>query len=169
MARKVVLADASPLIALERIGGLRWLRRLYGTISVTREVRVETTGARELPGAQAVAAAIERGWIRVLRQRRSEPPLPLLGPGEASTLRTALASRARTLVLLDDLLARREALRLGIAIAGTAAIVVQARRAALIPAARPVFAQLSQEGFHLGEDLVEAVLAELGEKPPRPD
>ena len=85
MARKVVLADASPLIALSRVGGLPWLRKLCKTVSITKEVRGEATGARELPGAVAIAAAIKQGWIRVLRQEWSEPPLPLLDTGEAST------------------------------------------------------------------------------------
>jgi predicted nucleic acid-binding protein len=67
-------------------------------------------------------------------------------------------------VLLDDLQARREALRLGIAMTGTAGIIVQARRAGLIAAAGPVFERLAEQGFHLGDDLRQAILAELGEK-----
>ena len=39
MAHKIVLADANPLIALARIDGLPWLRKLYQTISFTKEVR----------------------------------------------------------------------------------------------------------------------------------
>ena len=164
MARKVVLADASPLIALARVGGLPWLRKLYQTISITKTVRGEATGARELPGAVAIAAALKQGWIRVLRREWNEPPLPLLDSGEASTLRATIALGPGTLVLLDDLQARREAQRLGIAITGTAGIIVAARRAGSIPAARPVFARLAEEGFHLGDDLIQAILAELGEK-----
>lgn len=164
MARKIVLADASPLISLARVGGLAWLRKLYKTISITRQVRSEATGARELPGAVAIAAALKQGWIRVLRQKWSEPPLPQLDIGEASTLRAAIGLGPGTLVLLDDLQARREALRLGIAMIGTAGIIVQARHAGLIPAARPVFARLAEEGFHLGDDLRQAILLELGEK-----
>lgn len=163
MARKIVLADASPLIGLARVGGLPWLRKLYRTVSITKAVRGEATGARELPGAVAISAALKQGWIRVLRQGWSEPTLPRLDTGEASTLRAAIALGAGTLVLLDDLEARREAQRLGIAITGTAGIVVEARQAGLIPAARPVFSRLVDEGFHLGDDLVRAVLAELGE------
>ena len=163
MARKIVLADASPLIALARVGGLPWLRRLYRTIPITKAVRGEATGARELPGAVAISAALKQGWIRVLRQEWSEPPLLQLDTGEASTLRAAIALGAGDLVLLDDLQARREAQRLGIAMIGTAGIVVEARRAGLIPGARPVFARLAEEGFHLGDDLLQAVLAELGE------
>ena len=164
MARKVVLADASPLISLARVGGLPWLRKLYRTISITRQVRGEATGARELPGAVAIAAALKQGWIRVLRQEWSEPPLPQLDIGEASTLRAAIGLGPGTLVLLDDLQARREALRLGIAMIGTAGIIVQARQAGLIAAAGPVFERLAQEGFHLGDDLRQAILVELGEK-----
>ncbi len=163
MARGIVLADASPLIALARVGGLPWLRKLYRTISITKAVRHEATGAQELPGATAISAALKQGWIRVLRREWNEPPLPQLDSGEASTLRAAIALGPGTLVLLDDLQARREAQRLGIAMTGTAGIVVQARQAGLIPASRPVFEQLSKEGFHLGEELVQAILDELGE------
>ena len=164
MARKVVLADASPLIALARVGGLPWLRKLYKTISITKEVRGEASGVRELPGAVAIAAALKQGWIRVLRREWSEPPLPQLDTGEASTLRAAIALGPGTLVLLDDLQARREAQRLGIAMTGTAGIIVQARQTGLIPAAGPVFTRLAGEGFHLRDDLLQAILAELGEK-----
>jgi predicted nucleic acid-binding protein len=163
VARKIVLADASPLIALARVGGLPWLRKLFRTVSITNAVRDEATGAPELPGAIAIAAALKQGWIRVLRRAWSEPPLPRLDIGEASTLRAALALGAGSLVLLDDLEARREAQRLGILITGTAGIVVEARQAGLIPAARPIFSRLADEGFHLGDDLVRAVLSELGE------
>lgn len=164
MARKVVLADASPLIALARVGVLPWLRKLYRTISITREVRGEAIGARELPGAVAIAAALKQGWIRVLQEEWNEPPLPQLDSGEAGTLRAAIALGPGTLVLLDDLQARREAQRLGIAMTGTAGIIVEARQAGLIPAAKPVFARLAEEGFHFGDDLLQAILAELGEK-----
>ncbi len=163
MARKIVLADASPLIGLARVGGLPWLRKLYRTISITKVVRDEATGARDLPGAVATSAALKQGWIRVLQKEWSEPSLPQLDAGEASILRAALAHGAGALVLLDDLQARREAQRLGMAIVGTAGIVVEARQAGLIPAARPVFARLADEGFHLGADLVKAILAEMGE------
>jgi len=42
-------------------------------------------------------------------------------------------------------------------------VVAEARRSGLIPAARPVFARLSDEGFHLGADLLQGILTELGE------
>lgn len=164
MARKIVLADAGPLIGLARIDGLPWLRRLYKRISVTRAVRDEATGPRDLPGAKAISAALDEGWIGLPRREWRDPPLVRLGAGEASILGAALRHGESALVLLDDLSARREALRLGLSVVGTAGIIVQARRARLIPAARPVFARLADEGFHLSADLVAAILTELGEK-----
>lgn len=53
-------------------------------------------------------------------------------------------------MLLDDLQARREAQRRGIAMTGTAGLVVEVRQAGLAAAAGPVFARLMQEGFHVG-------------------
>lgn len=100
----------------------------------------------------------------MLRQEWREPPLPQPDAGDASTLRAAVALGPGTLVLLDDLQARREAQRLGIAIIGTAGIIVEARQAGLIPAVRPIFARLTEEGIHLRGDLFHAILAESGEK-----
>jgi len=164
VARKIILADASPLIALARVDGLPWLRKLHKTVAITKAVRGEATRAPGLPGAIAISTALKHGWIRVLRREWNAPPLPQLDAGEEGTLRAAIALGSGTLVLLDDLQARREAQRLGIAITGTAGIIVEARRAGLIPAARPVFQRLADEGFHISDDLLRAVLAELGER-----
>ncbi|MCC6211840.1 MAG: DUF3368 domain-containing protein [Burkholderiales bacterium] len=139
------------------------MRSLYRSVSITRAVRTEVMIDRRLPGALAVAAAIKDRWIKVLPRERLEPPLPRLDAGEASTLRAALALKPVVLVLLDDLQARREAQRLGLAMTGTVGIVADARRVGLIPAARPVLDRLAGEGFHADTALLERVLDELGE------
>lgn len=161
--RKVVLADASPLIGLARIGGLAWLRRLYKSVSVTRAVRAEIS-VRGQPGEAALSAALRARWIRRVRDEPRGPTLPRLDQGEASTLRAAVFLGDRAVVILDDLAARREARRLRVAFVGTAGVIVEARQAGLIERAAPAFERLAEEGFHLSADLVEAVLKELGER-----
>jgi hypothetical protein len=86
-----------------------------------------------------------------------------LDDGEASTIRAALAHGLGALVILDELSARKAARRLGMRCTGTAGVIVEAKRARLVKAARPLFKRLAESEFHLSPDLVAAVLVELGE------
>jgi predicted nucleic acid-binding protein len=159
--RKVVLADASPLIGLARVGGLVWLRRLYRSVTVTKAVRAEVL-AEGRAGQPELAGAFRARWLRSLRSDPAGPALPRIETGEAGTLRAALALGERTLVILDDYAARREARRLGVAFIGTAGVIVEAKRKGLLERAEPVFERLTAEGFHLSAELIEALLVELG-------
>lgn len=164
MARqKVVLADASPLIGLARIGGLTWLRKLYRSVFVTRAVRAEVSVAGQA-GQPELTAAFRARWLRHLRSEPAEPEFSGLDSGEASTLRAALALGDRALVILDDFAARREARRVGVEFIGTAGVIVEAKRTGLIDRAAPAFERLTHEGFHLSEELIHAILADLGER-----
>ena len=164
MAReKVVLADASPLIGLARIGGLTWLRKLYQSVFVTRAVRAEVSVVGQA-GQPELAAAFRARWLRQLRSEPRASELSRLDTGEASTLRAALALGDRAVVILDDFAARREARRLGVEFIGTAGVIVEAKRTGLIDRVAPAFERLTEEGFHLSEDLIHAILAELGER-----
>lgn len=80
-----------------------------------------------------------------------------------STLRAAVSFKARTLLLLDDRLARREARALGMEFIGTAAIIAMAPRHGLIPSARDVFEALLQSDFRLSPAVIRAALRESGE------
>jgi len=115
------------------------------------------------PGEAEVSAAIGRRQIGMLRSDPAGPLLPALDDGEASTIRAALARDPHALVILDDLSARKAARRLGLRCTGTAGVIVEAKRARLVMAARPLFQRLAESGFHLAPELVAAVLDELGE------
>jgi predicted nucleic acid-binding protein len=52
---------------------------------------------------------------------------------------------------------------LGIAYTGTLGVVLSARRAGVIPAARPLVEALIAQGIRLSADLVARSLAEVGE------
>ncbi len=151
----LVLSDASPLVGLSRIGGVDWLRELFGTVEVTSAVREEVEGGRVEPG---IAAALDQGWLRT----RPDEPLgdrpSHLGLGEWSTIVAAREHTGPILVLLDDRLARREARAAGLNVAGTAAIVALARGRGLIESARDVFEQLLRSDFRIAPDVVRAVL-----------
>lgn len=155
--------DASPLIGLAHLGGLAWLSKLYGRALVTPTVRSEVLTGLGRPGEVEIAAAIRRRQIGVLRRDPRGPSFPALDDGEASTIRAAIAHSSRALAILDDLSARKAARRLGLRCTGTAGIIVEAKRARLITAGRPLLKQLTESGFHLDRELVAALLEELGE------
>ena len=155
--------NASPLIGLAHLDGLAWLRKLYDRALITPTVRSEVLTGFGRPGEAEVSAAIRRRQIGVLRRDPAGPLFPALDDGEASTIRAALAHGPGALVILDELSARKAARRLGLRCTGTAGVIVEAKRARLVMAARPLFKRLADSGFHLSSDLVAAVLDELGE------
>lgn len=110
------LADASTLIALAVCGRLPLLRTLVGRVIVTRAVLDECLGTR--PGAAAIQAAVDEGWITVVGKTGS---VPGLGPGESSILRAAKPS---DVVVLDDRAARIEARALGLRVTGLLGLLV---------------------------------------------
>jgi predicted nucleic acid-binding protein len=161
---RLVLSDASPLIGLAAADGFELLHRLFSVVSVTPEVRAEVLADEKCPGAPQLRAALRARWIRVLRGKWPEPEFSRLGDGEASILRAAANLGGDALVLLDDEAARREAVRLGIAVTGTLGILAVARRRSLVPAVRPYLARLAEHGFYFSQDLARELLRSVGEQ-----
>ena len=62
MAR-LVLADASPLIGLARVDGLRWLPPLFGTVWLPTEVHAEVVSGFGSADEQSIGAAVTAGWL----------------------------------------------------------------------------------------------------------
>lgn len=159
----IVIADASPLIALARVNGLDWLPSLFGEVMVTEEVLAEVlTGsypATEAPIRQALSA----GWLRVVAIETPEPALPDLDEGEASSIRLALSRTEPALLLIDERSGRAVAQELGLNVAGTAAVIGLARQRGLIHSARQVFAALHASDFRIAPEVIQTVLDRCGD------
>jgi predicted nucleic acid-binding protein len=159
----IVIADASPLIALARVNGLLWLQQLFTEVVVTDVVLAEVLTGRypdtEAPIEQALAA----GWLRAAAVRNSEPVLPDLDEGEAASIRLALSCGEPALLLIDERAGRAVAQELGLSVAGTAAVVGLARERGLIASARDVFAELHASDFRIAPAVIQAVLDRCGE------
>ena len=151
MAAAAVIADSSALIALAQIGHLALLESLFGQILVPPAVAREV--APSIPGP-----SLPR-WIelRAPRQRDERVLAAGLGPGETEVLCLGLETPAPWLIL-DDLDARRLAHTLGLKTLGTAAVLVEAKRAALVPKVRPLLDALLEKGFRLAPELYETIL-----------
>ncbi|MCL2297914.1 MAG: DUF3368 domain-containing protein [Proteobacteria bacterium] len=169
MSRRVVIADAGPLIALARIDSIALLRKLFGRVCITETVRDEILpAAPAFPDADLLADVLLEGWIDVVSMPLGnwQPLNPGVDPGEASAIHAACHWRDTgdsVLLVMDDRAGRLEARSRGIALIGTAAVIGLARTEGLISAARPLLERLAQSGYYLGQAVIAAVLADVGE------
>jgi len=154
MAREAVVADASVLIALAQIGQLELLPRLFD------RVLVPTAVVREVaPSLPTLPRGFERREVRHSDALASSAGL---GPGETEVVRLGLEMPG-SLLLLDDLHARRVAHSLRLSVIGTAALLVEAKRAGLLESVRPMLDVLIGKGFRLSPRVLDEVLRMAGE------
>ncbi len=169
MSRRVVIADAGPLIALARIDALHLLRQLFGHVFITTTVRDEIlpAGAVFAEGALLMSTLAE-GWINVVEVPISDftPINPGVDAGEASSIHFAKQQRDAgdaVLIVMDDRAGRLEAKSLGLEFIGSAAVIGLAKTEGLVPAARPLLEQIVASGYFIGPSIVSAVLARVNE------
>ena len=159
----IVIADASPLIALARVGGLSWLQQLFTEVMVTDVVFAEVLTGRHPDTEAPIQQARTAGWLQTIAIATTEPALPDLDEGEASSIRLALSRNGPALLLIDERSGRAVAQELGLSVAGTAAVIGLARQRGLIPSARQVFAALHASDFRIAPAVIQAVLDRCGE------
>lgn len=162
MAR-LVLSDASPLVALGRIDGLGWLHALFGQIAVPPIVRSEILECGEWPGQNSLRQAFAVGWLVVAESGADTPELPDLDEGEAACIRCALHHGGPALILMDERAGRAVAMEHGLQVAGTAAVIGMAKQRGLIGSARAAFEALLLGDFRLSPEVIRTVLQRVGE------
>jgi uncharacterized protein len=153
----LIVADASPLIALAQINRLSLLHFLYGTVlipeAVAREIEPTFETFGPIPawlvrrGIGARQSAVERRWS--------------LDPGESEAV--ALALEVGALLLIDELRGRRVALASGLEVVGTLGVMVRSKQRGLLERVEPVLEQLEQVDFWMSDSLRATILSEVGE------
>ncbi len=159
-----IIADAGPLIALGRVGCLDLLPKLFRKVIVPRPVQEECLAFPKKPGALAIAQAIQSSGFSVLDVNDSDTAanaFPSLGSGEIAAVRLALAMHAP--VLMDDKLGRAFARYQGVAVIGIGGVLVAAKQAGYIAAAKPLLEQISHGGYHLSQALIVDILQRCSE------
>ena len=144
---KRLLVDASTLIALASCGRLSLLRDIAKTVTTTAAVASEVLVDR--PGAAAVRAAIDSGWIKVIG---ADGDVAGLGRGEAGLI---VSAKAGDVVVLDDRAARLEAKSRGVAIIGLLGLIVHGARTGKVKRsdARRAIDDLAKTNFRMSADL----------------
>jgi predicted nucleic acid-binding protein len=157
----VVIADAGPLIALSKIKHLHILKDLFSEILLTQAVADECLRVKS-DDAVLIKQAITLGWLKCVDNPDFKHALSSsLGLGELSSIEYALQNKENTLLILDDALARKQAIRKELTIIGTAAIVFTAQRKGLISDSEAVIDQLNQVGYRISSAVVSQIKTSL--------
>src|ERR1700754_1446475 len=119
---EVVIADTSCLIILSNINELDLLQRLYGGIITTPDIATEF--AEALPNWIKIQSPADQQKQQILQLQ--------IDKGEASAIALALEIPG-SIIILDDLQARKLAEQLGIKITGTLGLIVKAKLNGIIP------------------------------------
>jgi predicted nucleic acid-binding protein len=162
-----VVADATPLIVLAKIGLLDLLPKLHPLVHISTEVYDEVVVAGHgLPGASQVAQA---KWIEVKPMQRSSDLSEAqsrfgLGLGELSTILLAKEIGAR-MVLIDETRGRRLAKEEGLDVLGTVGILESLFKRRELDDLRAAFEKLLFHQVHLDRDLLNRRLHLFGLTP----
>jgi len=148
----LVITDTSCLIVLDTIRQLELLPRLFNVVVTTPEVAAEY--GKSLPA-----------WLKlhaVKNHSLQDEISAIVDAGEASAI--ALAREIESdYIVIDDLQARKLAIKLGLTVISTLGILLKAKQSGLIPLLRPVLEQVKRTDFRVTVTLIEKVLRDCGE------
>ena len=164
--KRIVIADASALIALAKIEHLFILQDLFGEVWLAPTVLLELRLAEFSATGSALQIALDAAWLRVNPEPIANVVLTGLDAGETQSILQALHAQSQSvavLLIIDEQTGRAAAKELSLTIAGTAAIIGMAKQKGLVPSARLVFEALFKTDFRISADTIRQVLSNVGE------
>ena len=105
-----------------------------------------------------IEQAANEGWLDVVSVAARRPLPPSLGNGEIEAIQLALETD-KTLLIMDDRLARREAMRHGLNHIGTVRMLHLAETRSLIENAEIVVQRMAECGYRISPMLLQQLKA----------
>ncbi len=137
---KIVISDTSTLLLFHKIETLDLLQKVYGELITTPEIAEEF--GEKLPVWIKIQSVSDKKYLEFIETQ--------VDSGEASVI--ALAKEFDdTLLILDDLKARKLAARLNLKITGTLGIIHKAKQMLIIEKVKPVIDKLLKTDFRISE------------------
>jgi predicted nucleic acid-binding protein len=149
MPSTIIIADSSCLIALSNINALWILEKVYQKIYITNIIAKEYD--LPLPDFIDIKEVHDVNVQKIL--------LSYLDPGEASAIALGLEN-SNSLLILDDLKGRKEALKLELKYTGTLGVLVRAKKENHISDISFYIIALKSNGFRISENIIELALKE---------
>ncbi len=158
MAERIAM-DSGPLIALAKGGVLDACLNLPLAFVITPivEAELERGEAMGLPRIEISSLP-----VRATKNKPDDMLAMLLDPGEASVIQLVEEGRA-DVAYIDELEVRAIARARGVALTGSAALLVVAKRKGLVTLVRPVLDKMVAAGVRLSPALLKRVLSDAGE------
>jgi len=144
---ETIIADSSALIALEKIGLSNILCEMYSEVLLPEAV-IEEYGIPDFPCFSI--RKIQDNLLSLLSTYAN------LGKGESEVI--VLAYQTGIKAIIDDMKARKAALKLKLAITGTIGVLLKAERPGLISSAYDKAAELRKTGFYVSDDVLKNIL-----------
>jgi predicted nucleic acid-binding protein len=151
--QKVIIADTSCLIILDKIGELILLNKLFGQIIVTRDIALEFIN--ELPDWFTIQEPTNKTYKKILEAS--------LDKGEASAMALAI-EQPDCLLIIDDLKGRKYAEQLGINITGTMGVIIDAKLSGHIESVKLLLDKIKMTDFRLTPELESKILEKSNER-----
>ncbi len=161
--KAIIVADAGPLITLAKIEQLTLLSALFAVVRIPAYVLQEAAGNLLMSGAAAVRAfadahaTIHKDSVDPIVQRLCVE----IDAGEPQPI--ALAQSLRCGVLMNDLLGRGVAKRLGLPVIGVLGVLLQAKRSGHIAAIRASLDALVLACYRVSDTLFAEVLRQANQ------
>lgn len=150
--RKIIISDTSCLILLHKIDQLSLLTSLFSEVLITSTIASEF--GRELPEWIIIKDPTNPHYQHILTT--------IVDAGEASAIALAL-EQSSSLIILDDLKARKLASELNLTFTGTLGIIIEAKLSGKIESVKPLLIKIKQTNFHLPVELENRILHKAGE------
>lgn len=160
---RMVIVNTSPIQYLHQLGLIGILNSLYEKIHLPEEV-LQELGQGKLEGIDLPDIS-RLNFVEVLNQKETafSQLVRDLDKGETAVILNGLENPG-SLVVLDDLLARRVSIELGLYLTGTAGILICAKLQGLIDKVAPYLDRLGQLGFYLAPEHKSHILKRAKEK-----
>ena len=144
---RIVISDTSTLIILHKINELNILKQVYGELITTPEIAEEF--GEKLPDWITVQSVTDKKYQWFLETQ--------VDRGEASAIALAVEFEDVTL-LLDDLKARKLALKLNLKTTGALGVIHKAKQMSIIPKVKPLIDKLLLTNFRISNNIIDEIL-----------
>ena len=153
LSYKIVVADTTCFILLDKIDELALLKLLFDEVVTTKEIAQEF--GKELPEWINIESVSDKNYQAVLELE--------VDIGEASAMALS-KEKLGALLILDDLRARKLAEKLELSYTGTLGVIARARKEGVIKSVKPIIEKIRNTNFRFSEEVFITIIKTAGEQ-----